>query len=175
MNQVFDGKNLHRAFEVSIALKAFFAVLEAAGGLIAFFIPQSFILRQIVTLTQQGRILHEDNAIAAFLLHSAQNFSISTRHFVGIYLLTHGIIKLVVIAALWREKMWAFPLAILVFVLFIVYQLYRFSFTHSPWLMLLTIFDVAVLWLIWNEYRARRAPASRSAMAPLARPRDPAT
>lgn len=174
MSPVFDTKNLHRAFEVSIGLKALFALLEVAGGIIAFVIPQQFILRLIVRLTQQGGILHPSNAIGAFLLHSAQNFSISTRHFVGIYLLTHGIIKLVVILALWREKIWAFPLAMVVFVLFIVYQLYRFSFTHSPWLMLLTIFDLAVLWLIWNEYRARRTAAPHRA-APIARRGDPAT
>jgi uncharacterized membrane protein len=63
--------------------------------------------------------------------------------------------------ARWREKRWAFPVAIAVFLLFIVYQLYRFTLTHSPWLMLLTLFDVAVLWLIWNEYRTERHMAAR--------------
>jgi uncharacterized membrane protein len=158
MKKLSGAAGLHRAFEIGLMLKAFFAALEALGGIVAFLIPQSFILRLIVRLTQQGRIASSDNAIVTFLLHSAQNFSISTRHFVGIYLLIHGIIKLLVLAGLWREKSWAYPLAMIVFLLFILYQLYRFTLTHSPWLMLLTVFDLAVLWLIWNEYRARRAP-----------------
>jgi len=37
------------------------------------------------------------------------------------------------------------------------------------------IFDIAVLWLIWNEYRTRRAPAPPSSATPIARRRDPAT
>src|SRR5579862_1032211 len=158
MNKMLDATNLHRAFEVSLILKAMFAVLEAAGGVIAFLIPQDFILRVIVELTQHGRIANPDNAVVAMLLQWAENFSISTRHFVGMYLLAHGIIKLVVLVGLWREQRWAFPLAFVVFLLFILYQLYRFTLTHSPWLMLLTLFDLAVLWLIWNEYRAQRRP-----------------
>lgn len=161
---------LHRAFEISLLLKAGFAVLEAAGGVIAFFVSQRFLLRLIVDLTQQGRILYPDNAVAMSLLHAAQNFSISTRHFVGLYLLAHGLIKLVTLIALWRGKIWSYPLAMLVFALFILYQLYRFSFSHSPWLLLLTGFDLAVLGLIGNEYRAqRRQQALAAAASPRAR------
>lgn len=156
-------RNLHRAFEISLLLKAFFAALEALGGVLAFLVPQRFILNLIVELTQQGRILYPDNAVAMFLVHAAENFSISTRHFVGLYLLTHGLVKLVALAGLWRDKSWAYPFAMVVFILFIVYQLYRFTFTHSPWLLLLTVFDIVVLGLIWNECRQRQRPQHAAA------------
>jgi uncharacterized membrane protein len=162
MNSAARQRNLHRVFEISLLLKAFFAVLEALGGIVAFLVPQRFLLRLIIELTQQGGILHPDNAVSEALIHWAQNFSISTRHFVGLYLLTHGLVKLLALLGLWRDKSWAYPFAIIVFVLFIIYQLYRFTFTHSPWLLLLTVFDIAVLGLIWNEYRMRRDRPARS-------------
>jgi hypothetical protein len=40
--------------------------------------------------------------------------------------------------------------------LFIVYQLYRFSYTHGFGLIVLTVFDVFVIGLIWHEYRLVR-------------------
>jgi uncharacterized membrane protein len=41
-----------------------------------------------------------------------------------------------------------------VFGAFIAYQLYRFTFTHSIGLIALSLFDFAVIWLIWLEYRS---------------------
>ena len=156
MSLPFRETILHRAFEVGLLLKAIFAVLETLGGVVAFFISQRFLLGAIIRLTQQGRILDPDNAVAQYLLQAAQGFSMSTRHFVGLYLASHGGVKLLVLAALWREKLWAYPLAIFVFAAFIAYQLYRFTFTHSPWLMLLTLADLAVIWLTWREYSLQR-------------------
>jgi len=39
--------------------------------------------------------------------------------------------------------------------LFIAYQLYRISYTHSLGLIFLTLFDVFVVWLTWKEYRKK--------------------
>jgi uncharacterized membrane protein len=40
--------------------------------------------------------------------------------------------------------------------LFIVYQLYRFFYTRSLGLIVLTVFDLIVMILIWHEYRLLR-------------------
>jgi uncharacterized membrane protein len=162
MNPLFGEKNLHRAFELGLLFKAFFALLEVAGGFVAFFISERFLLGLILRLTQQQLARHPDNVIANFLIHSAENFSLSTRHFLGIYLLTHGVVKLALIIALWRQKTWSYPAAMIVFALFILYQLYRFSFTHSPWLLILTLLDLSVLWLTWHEYAYLRRLRSTS-------------
>jgi len=34
--------------------------------------------------------------------------------------------------------------------------MYRFLFTHSPWLIALTVFDLIVAFLIWREYQKIR-------------------
>jgi uncharacterized membrane protein len=36
--------------------------------------------------------------------------------------------------------------------LFIIYQLYRFSYTNGMGLIALTVFDIFVIGLIWHEY-----------------------
>ena len=71
-------------------------------------------------------------------------------------LLSHGTIKLRLIIGLVREKLSYYPVAIAVFALFIVYQLYRFSFTHSIWLILITIVAIAVIELTWHECKYLR-------------------
>ncbi|MHB8885982.1 MAG: DUF2127 domain-containing protein [Methylovirgula sp.] len=61
--------------------------------------------------------------------------------------------KLWLIIGLLRKKLWYYPVAIVVFGLFIAYQLYRYAFSHSVWLLLITVLDVVVIGLTWHEYR----------------------
>jgi uncharacterized membrane protein len=43
--------------------------------------------------------------------------------------------------------------AIVVFVLFIAYQLYRYALESSTTMIVLSVFDVIVIALTWLEYR----------------------
>jgi hypothetical protein len=80
----------------------------------------------------------------------------STQLFTSFYLLGHGVIKIVLIVGLLREKLGYYPAAIAVFVLFVMYQIYRYTFTHSIWLLLITLLDIVVIWLTWHEYTYMR-------------------
>jgi uncharacterized membrane protein len=149
-------KNIRLAFRVSLFIKGVFAFLEIAGGVLAYFINQKLLLRFITTITQDELVEDPNDFVANHLLHLAQQFSISTQYFTAFYLLSHGVIKLFLIAGLLRERLWYYPLAMIVFALFIMYQLYRFSFTHSVWLLVITILDMVVIWLTWREYKYLR-------------------
>lgn len=153
MRKLFEEKNLHLAFEISLILKGIFAVLEVIGGIVAYFVTQQFLLRLVLAVTQEELTEDPHDLVAHFLTKSAQDFSVSSQHFTSYYLLSHGLIKLILIAGLLREKLWFYPLAISAFVLFILYQSFRFSVTHSIWLLMLTVLDIAVIWLTWHEYQ----------------------
>jgi len=148
---------LHETFQLSILAKGAFALLEAIAGLSLWLIGPNAILALVTRATHAE--LGEDPAdwIARTLLHWAQGFSIETQHFYALYLLAHGLVKVVMVAALLKGYRWAYPAALGVMAMFVAYQLYRFSITHGPGLILLTIFDLFVIALIWREWRARPA------------------
>jgi uncharacterized membrane protein len=149
-------ERIHLIFEVSLFIKGTFAVFEIVGGVLAYFISQQLVLR-IVTILTQGELIEDPrDMVANYLLHAAQHLSVGTRHFTALYLLSHGAIKLWLILGLLRERLWYYPTAMIVFVLFIAYQLYRFTFTHSIFLLLITALDVIVIVLTWHEYRYLR-------------------
>ena len=52
----------------------------------------------------------------------------------------HGVVKVVLVVALWRNKLWAYPWLIVTLVVFIGYQLYRIALMPTAWLIFLTIF-----------------------------------
>ena len=146
-------ERIHFFFVASLWLKAAFALTEILGGVAAWFVPRSFVVGLANAITQGE--LREDphDLVANYLLHAAQSFSVNTQHFAAAYLFGHGVIKLWLIVGLLRERLWYYPVALVAFCLFIVYQLYRFYFTHSAWLVVVTIIDVIVIALIWHEYR----------------------
>ena len=119
MSKIFNEDNVRRAFEISLIIKGFFALLEIAGGITAYFVTQDFLLKLIMAITQNELQRDPDDLIANFLLQTAQDFSISTQRFTAFYLLTHGATKIFVIVGLLRKKLWYYPLAIVLFGLFV--------------------------------------------------------
>jgi uncharacterized membrane protein len=148
-------------FRVSVWLKGLHAALEIFGGVALFIISPGFILRAVASLTQDELAEDSRDFIATHLLHYAQSLSVGSQRFMAIYLLAHGVIKIVLVAALLKEKLSAYPVAMLVFAGFIAYQAYRFTFTHALGLIALSLFDCAVIWLVWLEYRALEAAHRR--------------
>jgi uncharacterized membrane protein len=156
LRKAFDEKTLHRVFDISLVLKGIIALLEMLAGIVAYFITQHFLLTLALAVFHEELETDPHDLIANFLIQSAQKFSVSTQLFTSIYLFGHGIIKAVLIAGLLRGKLGYYPAAIVVFVLFVVYQIYIYSFTHSIWLLLITVLDIVVIWLTWREYRYMR-------------------
>jgi uncharacterized membrane protein len=95
----------------------------------------------INALTQHELSEDPHDKIAAQLVRLAQDFSPSSQMFAGVYLLSHGVIKVVLVASLFRGRLWAYPTAIVFFTLFIVYQMYRYALQPSTAMIVLSVLD----------------------------------
>src|SRR5258708_15385411 len=146
-------KRIHRIFGVSVLLKGLHAIIEITGGLALYLISTEVIVRKINRWSNDELIADRHDRIANHLLNFSRNFSVAEHHFYAFYLLSHGIIKSILVVGLLREKLWAYPASFAVFGLFIAYQLYRYSFTHDFVLILLSVFDLFVIYLAVHEYR----------------------
>ncbi|MGN6442098.1 MAG: DUF2127 domain-containing protein, partial [Arthrobacter sp.] len=104
------------------------------------------------------------------LLHMTANLSGSASLFGAVYLLLHGVVKIVLVWAVLKEKLWAYPWMIAFLLVFIAYQLYRISVSFSWGMVLLTAFDIFIVWITWREYRLRRS-RGRTPEVDAARPR----
>jgi uncharacterized membrane protein len=151
-----NERRIHQVFEISILLKGAHALIECIGGLVLAFVSTSAIQNMVNSFTQDELVEDPNDFVASHLLRLAQDFTVSTQHFYAFYLLSHGLIKAFLVVGLLRNKLWAYPASLVVLGLFIVYQLYRYSYTNSFGLIVLTVFDVVVMALIWHEYRVMR-------------------
>ena len=149
-------KRIHQIFVVSVLFKGAHALIEIAGGIALYLVSTETIVRAINNWSYDELIEDKNDWIATHLLDFAQTFSVAEHHFYAFYLLSHGLIKSVLVIGLLREKLWAYPASFAVFGAFIAYQLYRYSLTGDVGLILLSIFDAFVIYLAVHEYRLLR-------------------
>jgi uncharacterized membrane protein len=147
---------IHQLFEVGVWLKGAHALIECAGGILLYLVTTQTIASWVNMLTQEELIEDPNDFIASHLSRMAAGFSIASKEFYAFYLLSHGLIKLLLVIGLLRGKLWSYPASLVALGVFMAYQMYRYSYTHSPGLLVLTVFDVAVMWLIWHEWRVVR-------------------
>ena len=152
--------NIRRLFKVSVLLKAANAIAEIVGGTSLLFTGE--ITKVVSQMIQREFLEDPRDLVANVAQHYLPYFSGHSQSFAAFYLLSHGIIKIFLAVGLLRDKLWAYPAAIVFFILFILYQVYRYTYAPSSLLIFLTIFDLIVVALTWHEYKiVRRLRARR--------------
>jgi len=156
------SKITHILFEIGIFLKGLNGFLQIIGGFLLIFLKPSTFNKIVVLLTQNELSEDSQDLVANFLLKTAHQLSVNSQIFGVIFLLTHGLVKIFLVVSLRQRKLWAYPMAIVFFLAFIFYQLYRFTLSHSPWMIILTVLDIFVVVLTWLEYRRIKGEFIRS-------------
>lgn len=144
-------RRLHLIFVVSILVKLFDAIVETLAGIFLLFTGATTKL--IDVLIHQELIEDPHDVVANFIQQSIPYFDTHAQLFAAAYLLSHGVVKVLISINILRGRLWAYPAALIVFTLFIVYQVYEYMHTHSFFLVLLTVFDLFIIWLTWHEYK----------------------
>jgi uncharacterized membrane protein len=148
---------IHVLFDVGALAKGIDGVLEIIGGALLFLVEPSQ-LHHVARILLQHELSEDPNdLVATYLLHTSRHLSASTTTFAAAYLLWHGVVKVGLVAGLLLRQRWAYPTAIAAFLLFLAYQLYRYTHTGSPELLVLSVFDVFIVVLTWLEYARLRA------------------
>jgi uncharacterized membrane protein len=143
---------LDRLYYVAILLKGIDGLLETLGGFLFLFVSRAAMNDAIIALTQHELLEDPDDWIANSLRQAFGHLSTGEKAFGGVYLLTHGLIKVFLVMGLLRDKLWAFPINLAFLGVFMGYQVYRLWLHFSAALQLLSVLDLGVALLIWREY-----------------------
>lgn len=147
---------LDRSFQAGITLKGIDGLLEIIGALLFLTATPTRINWLIDILTFHELSRNPNAFLASHLLHASQAMVAHAHYFIFFYLLSHGLAKVILVVALWCNRMWAYPALIILLACFVAYQLYRMTFAFSAFLLVLTIFDAVVIWLTAEEYKKQK-------------------
>lgn len=164
---VARGDAIDRMFAVGVIAKGVNGVAEVLGGLVLLLVTRAQLSSWLARLVSGELAEDPHDVIATRLLHWSASASLTDAglRFAGVYLVSHGVVKVVLVAAVLREKLWAYPWMLAFLVAFIGYQLYRIRIDPTAGLIALTVFDVVLTWLTYREWRRHRAGASVGASA----------
>jgi uncharacterized membrane protein len=145
-----------RVFHVSLLLKGLDGLLECIGGIFLLLIKPEQINSWARSLTEGELSRDPHDFIANHILNTAHELTGASLLFGALYLLSHGVVKLVLVIEVLRDHLWAYTALIVVTVLFVVYQVYRMADEFSLGLFVLTIFDLVIIYLTQKEYRRHK-------------------
>lgn len=153
IRRVFTQHFWHELFEAGVFLKAVNSLWETAAGLFVLSSAHPLLHNAFVFFSREEYLGGHDEFIFQYITNHLTQLSVSTKNFVGLYLLLHGLLNMFLAYNLYKNRLWAYPVMIGVVSLFLTYQIYRFVHTHSIILLCITIFDLAFIVLTWHEYR----------------------
>ncbi len=151
-----ERKIEHGLFLLSVWSKGVAGLVETIGGLLLLCIPQAGLKAFVIALTAPELAEDPTDRVATVLQRVVHELTADTKLFVSGYLIIHGVIKVLLVVGLLGRRFWSYPVSLCFLAAFIVYQMYRFLFTNSLWLIALTVLDLIVAFLIWREYQVRK-------------------
>ncbi|MGA2083316.1 MAG: DUF2127 domain-containing protein [Holophaga sp.] len=144
---------LHRTWNACILVKGIHSVFEIGCAAFVWLVKPETLGSWVRTVTKSELAEDPQDFVASWALQASGQYSFDVQHFVVFYLLIIGFTNMVLITLLWRRKLWSYPVMVGVLVLFIAYQAARWTRTHSMILILLSVFDLLMIWLTLKEYR----------------------
>jgi uncharacterized membrane protein len=153
IDRLTQSKLAHRVFWIGIIFKAIDGLLEIVGGFLLLTVSGQALTSFAYVLLEPELAEDPNDWLANHLLIWVFHLSTDSRVFAIAYLLVHGIVKLVIVAAIWFSQLWAYWLAGIVFSLFVIYQMAHFAITHSMMMLFLTAVDLVIIALLPPEHR----------------------
>ena len=154
--------SVHKTFHLLMIMKAIGAASEILASAFFLLVRPEHVRGIIVRLLQSDLVEDPTDFIGNSFLRFAEQLSLATEHFLALYLLLHGLIKIGLIRVLWKKHWWAYPAFIFLMLAFVVYQLLRFQHTHAWWLLIFSVFDLVVIWFTFQEYKDHLSDVKQS-------------
>ena len=158
-SQIKNIFSLEQLFVVLMWVKAIDGFIETVAGFLLLFSTSATILSIAHVVTQEELAEDPDNFIANFILRAGQKLG-DVQLFGSMYLISHGVVKVVLVSYLLRKDLRVYPWAIGFLTLFMLYQIYatihHFSFIY----LALSLLDVFIIYMAWQEYMHLTTKAS---------------
>ncbi|HSX45713.1 MAG TPA: DUF2127 domain-containing protein [Candidatus Saccharimonadia bacterium] len=156
---------LDKTYEIGIIIKGIDGVLELVGGLLILFLSPTTIKGITEFLTQDALQENPHNFVVLRVQAAGHHLAAGEHLFAAAFLLTHGLVKVVLVTCLLLNKLWAYPWALGALGLFLVYQVYLLVTQPTFSMAFLSILDAIIIWLVWREWQKVRSKPEPAAKA----------
>jgi uncharacterized membrane protein len=140
-------------FRLAVLIKGLDGAVELVAAVVLLALSAAEVPRLVADVVTRDLLGPPDGTLARHFVAGTAEFASGNRTFVVVYLALHGLIKLALVVALLKRWRPAYPAAIVVLGSFVAYEIVRAVSTGSVVLPFLAAFDLAILVLVWREYK----------------------
>lgn len=144
--------SLERVYKLGVGLKGIDGAIELLAGLLLLTIPQQ-VHSILSRLTHELNETQTTHVVATYIAHTNARLVHDSLTMLIVFLLTHGIIKLILVYGLLREILWIYPYALGTLALFLGYQVYVLITAPGIGMAVLAVLDAVIIYLVWREWR----------------------
>ncbi|WP_242622933.1 DUF2127 domain-containing protein [Pseudonocardia sediminis] len=156
------SRRTEQLFRIALLVKGVDGAAELLGAVALLLISGDLVNRLVTDVLARDLLGPPDGSLARHFVSGTAEFASGNRTFAIVYLALHGVVKLLLVAALLRRWVPMYPVAVVVLGLFVVYEVYRAFTTGSVLLPFLAALDVAIIVIVIREYRALRVERAGS-------------
>lgn len=147
MNETTDN-----LFKIGLVIKGVDSVFEVIGGIL---LTMPVKMAKYLSVLAEHELYRHHQVLSGRLDKLAE--SVTTHASIGeaVYLIIHGLAKVVLILAIYKGKKWGYVGLIGVLSLFSAIEIARGFYAHEILTAALAAFDILMVILIWKEYKAK--------------------
>lgn len=143
----------HLAYLIIIAIKGIDGVVETILGL-AIWSSGAARFHAFLLGFAAPELQEQPGAVTQFLRDAAAQLMDSSVGFIVLYLLAHGVLKVVLaLVLLTGGGRWVYPVASVILAGFLAFLSWHLAEQWSNWVLALALFDLVTLLLVLNEWR----------------------
>lgn len=147
-----SARRVERLFKVALLVKGVDGAAELIAAVALMLVPGAKVHGLVADVLARDLLGSADGWLARHFVTVTDQFAAGNRTFAVVYLGLHGVVKLALVGALLRKWLPAYPVAIGVLGVFVVYELYRATRTGSILLPVLAVVDIVIIVVIVREY-----------------------
>lgn len=153
----------HLGFLISMFGKGLLGFSQIIGGIFLAITPPGTVSKLVDWLTHFELAEDPSDPLMRVILSLSQSAPASTASFYTAYLIIHGALNLGLVLALVAKLNWAYPVSIASLTGFVAYQLYKYAHTQDIMMLVLSVIDVVVIFLIWHEWSSAKKKETQNA------------
>ena len=142
-----------RLFSIGMKWRIAYGFLRILFGLVLLKIVGSPLVEVIRVLMNHELVEDPSDVLYNLIISTLTSHPVYITYFIASYFIFWGVIDVVLSYNLMKHRMWAFPASFILIGMFIVYEVVRFTHTHSFVLLLAIFVDIVIAWLIQREFK----------------------
>jgi uncharacterized membrane protein len=148
---------LDKTYEIGIIIKGFDGTVELIGGFLVLFLSPNSIHGIVRFLTERSLQENPHGYFSNHIVKIGFDLTHGSHIFAALFLITHGLVKVVLVTCLLLNKMWAYPWALGALWAFLIYQIYLLATNPTFFMAFLFVLDAIIIYLVGREWKVQKA------------------